>query len=288
MRTPSFLALLFLILVGCSSSQKTTNSQELNREPSPRDAGLVEMSPTKPSTLESLPPVTIETKVNVEDKLDKKLQEAIIKQNDRAIAISAREILIREPQNISALNALALFHYRKGQIDLAKSLLNKAIASDSKVSLLYSNLAFIYQSTDDEEQAVQIYRQALQIDDSNAIAAANLGALYLRRKDYQKAKVAFDIAVNKGQRDWKTLSNYGVTLMALGLYPQADQQFKKAVELQSQNLQVQMNYAILLIEHMNKLTEGLAVLNRVRFMGPGPDLRKKISELEKRAKSVLK
>jgi Flp pilus assembly protein TadD len=281
--------LLSLFLVNCASKEPSTSSS-LPARPSPREAGLVEMSTPKTISTESLPPVNIEpeSKNTAADSLMQNLTEAIQKQDERKIAISAREILIRDPENMTALNALALFHYRKGQMELAKHLLNKAIGLHPEASLLYSNLGFVHQSLNEDEEAIRLYRKAIQIDSSSAIAAANIGYLYLQKKDFRKAQVALEMAVDKGQRDWKTLSNLGVTLMALGQFDKAYPQLKKAVELQSQNMSVQLNYAILLIEHMNRLPEGLEVINKIRFMGPGPDLRKKISELENRAKSVLK
>lgn len=279
---------LSLALIGCSSTQKSSESKRPMKA-TPRDQGLVEMVPQAHGKVENLPPVAEQQAQGAtSDKLMTQLQEAIQKQDDRNIAIHARELLIRSPNDISALNALALFYFKKGQFDTAKTLLNKAISVEPQVSLLYSNLGFVLQSQNEDEEATQLYRQALKIDAFNAIAAANVGSIYLKRKDYRKAQVAYEIAVEKGQRDWKTLSNYGVVLTAVGNYPLAYTQLKSAVAQQSQNLEVNLNFAILLIEHMNKLPEGLEVINKMRFIGPGPDLRKKISELENRAKSVLK
>lgn len=280
--------LLVLTVAGCSSSQKSSDEKK-PLKPTPRDQGLVEMVPQAQGKVENLPPVAVDAApTTTSDKLMNQLQEAIQKQDDRNIAIYSRELLIRSPSDISALNALALYYFKRGQFETAKTLLNKAISVEPQVSLLYSNLGFIVQSQGQDDEATQLYRQSLKIDPLNAIAAANIGSIYLKRKDYQKAKVAFEIAVEKGQRDWKTLSNYGVALTALGNYELAYSQLKSATSQQSQNLEVNLNLAILLIEHMNKLPEGLEVINKIRFIGPGPDLRKKISELENRAKSVLK
>lgn len=279
--------LMSLLIVACSSSEKSSSSHNVLK-PTPRDQGLVEMVPQAQGKIENLPPVAEQAQTSTSDKLMTQLQEAIQRQDDRSIAIHSRELLIRSPNNISALNALALFYFKKGQFETSKTLLNKAISIEPQVSLLYSNLGFVVQSQGQEDEAAQLYRQSLKVDSFNGIAAANIGALYLKRKDYRKAQVAFEIAVEKGQRDWKTLSNYGVALTALGNYDLAFKNLKSAATLQSQNLEVNLNLAILLIEHMNKLPEGLEVINKIRFIGPGPDLRKKISELENRAKSVLK
>ncbi|MFN8791061.1 MAG: tetratricopeptide repeat protein [Bdellovibrionales bacterium] len=288
-------AILILTLAGCSSSNHSGSSSSTDTS-----GGLTDINeaPQKPSA-QPLPPVALEPEKTASataptsapaaaDRLEGKLNNAIQKQDERAIAISARELLIRNPQDIKALNALALYHFRQGEIEMAKSLLTKAIAIDGNVSMLHTNLGMVHQTQAELYEALQSYRAALRVDPSNAIAAANIGALYAQKKDYRKAQVALEIAVQKGQRDWRTLSNYGVTLMALGKYQNSEPYLKRSMELQPQNVEILLNYAILLIEHLGKPSEGLDVISKIRFAGPGPELRKRISDLENRAKSVLK
>lgn len=288
-------AILILALAGCSSanhSDSNSSGETLG--------GLADINEApKKQSQQPLPPVAIESEksgpaatptsspVSV-DRLTEKLNNAIQKQDERAIAISARELLIRNSQDIKALNALALYHFRHGEIEMAKSLLNKAIGIDGNISILHTNLGMVHQTQSELYEALQSYRAALRVDPSNAIAAANIGALYAQKKDYRKAQVALEIAVQKGQRDWRTLSNYGVTLMALGKYQNSEPYLKRSMELQPQNIEILLNYAILLIEHLGKPSEGLDVISKIRFAGPGPELRKRISDLENRAKSVLK
>jgi Flp pilus assembly protein TadD len=283
------LALFSLVIfVGCSSTEERSGSYKK----SPPEDGLVDLTETpkkKETSPEPLPPVK-DTNSEDESKSKSKsldeLDRAIQKQDEFQIAVSARQMLIQNPQDPKALNALALYHFRKGELGAAKALLNKAIAAHPNISMLFSNLGIVLQTMDEDIEAVRAFREALKVDPFNAVAAANVGAYYARVKDYSKAQVALELAVQKGQRDWRTINNYGVTLMALGKYPLAETQLKKASELQPQNVQVLMNYASLLVEHISKPAEGLEVLNKIRFIGPGPDLRKKISELEIKAKSL--
>lgn len=282
------LTLLALSLAACSSSPKSESVA--TSDPQEGLADVTEPPPKKAQS-QPLPPVVAEqpnTAAPNTDRLNSQLNAAIQKQDDRAIAIAARELLIRTPNDVKALNALALYHYRHGELDLSKSLLNKAIATDPNVSMLHSNLGMIFQTQNEMFDAIRSYREALKIDPYNPIASANLGAIYAKEKDYRKAQVALEMAVQKGQRDWRTLSNYGVSLMALGKYQASEPFLKKASELQPQNSEVLLNYAILLIDHLAKPSEGLDVISKIRYAGPGPELRKKISDLENRAKSVLK
>ncbi len=279
---------IFLFLAACSSSQKSGPSASSNQE------GLVDMTDVPHAGAQesaALPPA-VESEPNAPsttvDATNAKLDAAIKKQDERGIAIAAREILIRTPNDIKALNALGLYHYRRGEIDLAKALIAKAIAADPKVSMLYANLGLIHQTQKDLGEAIRSYREALRLDPYNPVAAANLGSIYADQLDYRKAQAALEVAVTRGQRDWKTLNNYGVSLMAIGKYNQAEVQLKRATELQPQSANVLMNYAILLIDHLAKPSEGLDVISKIRLIGTGPDLRKQVLELENRAKSGLK
>jgi Flp pilus assembly protein TadD len=281
-----------MVFVACSSSPQKSNSSGSNSESSGNQtvADVSDMPKKKDMSAEvrpaqALPPVNTsveKTKDAVSDDLDKAIQA----QDNRAIALAARQVLLQSPQDAKALNALALYHYGKGELNTAKALLNKAIAGHDQISVLYSNLGIVLQAMKEDEDAVKAFREALKVDPFNAIAAANVGAYYADMKDYNKAQVALEIAVEKGQRDWRTLNNYGVTLMALGKYSAAESPLKKAVELQSQNTAVLANYAILLIDHLSEPAEGLEVINKIRFIGTSPDIRKKISELEIKAKSL--
>lgn len=274
-----------LVLAGCASSPDKPSYQK-----SAPHVGLVDLGETQKKTETSaqpLPPINSQAAdEKLENKSDLELDRAIQKQDDRAIAISARQILIQSPLDPKALNALALYHFRRGELGAAKALLNKAIAAHDQISMLFSNLGIVLQAAKEDTDAVKAYRQALNIDPFNPIAAANVGAYYAQMKDYNKAQVALEIAVEKGQRDWRTLNNYGVTLMARGQYPAAETQLKRSVELQPQNTAVLLNYATLLIDHLGKQGQGLDVINRIRFIGPSPDMRKRISELENKAKSL--
>ncbi len=280
-----YYLLILLTLAGCASSSdnKTGYSKSAPEE------GLVDLgdAPKKREmSPQPLPPVETPSEEKTKNTAHSELDRAIQNQDDRQIAISARQVLIQTPQDPRALNALALYHFRRGELNAAKAMLNKAIASHEQISMLYSNLGIVLQAAKEDTDAVKAYRQALKVDPFNPIAAANVGAYYAQVKDYNKAQVALEIAVEKGQRDWRTLNNYGVTLMALGKYPIAEAQLKRSADLQPQNSAVLLNYAILLVDHLGKPAQGLEVLNKIRFMGPSPEVRKRISELEIKAKSL--
>lgn len=278
--------LLFLVLfVGCSSTQEQPDSY---RKSDPAE-GLVDMAEApkkKDVSPEPLPPVKAAVDGDAKTKSLNELDKAIQKQDEFQIAVSARQMLIQNPQDPKALNALALYHFRKGELGAAKALLNKAIAAHPHLSMLFSNFGIVLQAIGEDGEAVRAFREALKVDPFNAVAAANVGAYYAQNRDYLKAQVALELAIQRGQRDWRTINNYGVTLMALGKSSLAESNLKKASEIQPQNVQVLLNYASLLVEHLNKPAEGLEVINKIRFIGPSPDLRKRISELEIKAKSL--
>ena len=57
---------------------------------------------------------------------------------------------------------------------------------------------------------------------------------------------------------------------------------------QNNNREILLNYAILLIDHLNKFKEGVDVLSRLKFVGPPSESRNRIIALENKAKAGLK
>jgi Flp pilus assembly protein TadD, contains TPR repeats len=216
------------------------------------------------------------------------LNEAVKTQNDERIYHASTQILATSPNDIKALNALAMYHFRKGRPELARYLLNKGIAANSRVPALYSNLGIVQLSQDENREAIKSFRKALDVDSSDAIAAANVGSLYIAEKDYNKAAVALETAYRKGVRDPKLLNNYGIALTAQGKYDKAREVYDQALKENSSNKEALFNLAVLLVDHMEKYSDAMEVINRLKFVGGPADSRSQINALENKAKAGLK
>lgn len=216
------------------------------------------------------------------------LNEAIKAQSDDRIYQAATQILTLSPNDARALNALAMYHYKRGRFDLCRYLLSKAISSSPKMAELYSNMGIVQLAQNERREAIKSFRKALDINNDDAVAAANLGAIYVQERDYTKAGVVLETAYRRGVRDARVLNNYGIALTAQGKLDRAEEMYKAALKENNNSKEVLFNYAILLVDHMQKYQDGLDLINRLKFVGGPADSRNRIIALENKAKAGLK
>ena len=216
------------------------------------------------------------------------LNAAIKSQNEESIRAAAEKIVTRVPNDDRALNALAMVHYRKGQFDHAIYLLDRAIGAHPKKAELYSNVGLVQLAKNERNDAVKSFRKAVELNADDGVSNANLGAIYVAEKDYHKAAVVLETAYKRGPRDPKTLNNYGISLAATGKGDKAKSVYEEALKDSSNNREVMLNYAILLVDHLGQTKEGLDVINRLKFLGPGSESRERLSILENKAKAGVK
>ena len=224
---------------------------------------------------------------NAPTTLTKKLQDALREQNENHIMKAAADILAGYPQDILALNSMAMSHYRQGRMTMAKYFLNKAIKLNSQYAELHSNLGLVFLAEKEKRSAIQSFRRALQVNPRDPVSSANLGAIYVVERDYDKAIVLLEASVKAGFKDYKTMTNYGVALTAQEKYAQALSAYQAALEQQQQSQETILNLAILQIVHMKKMREGQDLLNRLKFVETKPEWRTLIKDLEKRTQMSL-
>lgn len=216
------------------------------------------------------------------------LSDAIETGHDEAIARAASNVLSKNPNDAKALNAMGLVHYRKGHLPAALLMLDKALKADPRLAAAHNNRGLVYLAQKEDADALKEFRKALEIDPTNGVAAGNIGSIYIENKDYTKALVAMEIAYRQNSKDPKILNNYGIALTANEKYSQAKDVYRKAMDSSSGNKDIMLNYAILLIDHMKQNKDGLDLLNKIRFLGPSPEVRNRINVLENTAKAGLK
>ncbi len=286
MRNKIIFSLALVMTAGCSS---TSSKREKSNSYSPRSEV---MEAPKVDRREAPAPVMSEKDkvkpVAPAASLYDSLNEGIKNQNDEKIFNSATMILTQNPNDLKALNAMGLYHYKKGRFDLAKYLFSKAIGANPNSAESYSNLGVVYLAQNERREAIKSFRKALSLNSSDAVASANLGAIYVQEKDYNKAIFALEIAYNKGLRDSKNLNNYGVALAATKKYDRAEEIYKIALKDQNTNKEVLVNYAILLVENLGKNQEGLDLISRLKFVGVPSEARNRINALENKAKAGVK
>ncbi|PIS10605.1 MAG: adventurous gliding motility protein T [Bdellovibrio sp. CG10_big_fil_rev_8_21_14_0_10_47_8] len=276
------LTILILVVTGCSSSEK--------REAAPAKSPLTSRIQA-PVPVEGADEATATSEVKEVESTPTEsqvLKETVAGGNDEAISRAAIQVLSRNPRDLAALNALGLVYYHKGQLGAAQLMFDKALRVNANAAGVYNNLGLTYLAEKDLSLAIQSFRRAIELDPNQGDAAANLGAIYLNQKDYTKALVALEMAIGKLGSDQRVLNNYAIALTAGGKASQAQENYKKALQLNSNNKDVMLNYAALMINQLKKYSDGLDLLNKLKFLGPSPEARNQMNVLENKAKAGLK
>lgn len=287
MKQLSLLTIL-LFLVGCSSQPSRNNIQDVtDNNAAFADAPELEQEMEEPVAKadreEPPPPAAPPTSSQYSA-----LNEAIKAQNDERIYQAATQILTQSPNDPKALNALAMYHYKRSRFQLSQYLLVKAIGANGRMAELHSNLGIVHLAQGEQKEALNAFRKAMSIDNDEPVAASNLGAIYVAHKDYGKAQVVLETAYRKGVRDIRVLNNYAVALTAHRKYDRAEDLYKTVLKENASSKEALYNYAILLIDHMGKFKDGLEVISRLKFVGGPAETRNQIIGLENRAKAGLK
>ena len=286
------LILPVLFLAACSSAPKANESSPEESSLAVSDAPAIDGQEEKndKSAIEEVKssPEPERPKQPVGSSQYSNLNAAIKASSDEGIYKSATDILAQSLNDARALNALAMYHYKRGRFDLSRYLLSKALSTNSKSSELYSNFGIVQLAQNERREAIKSFRKALDLNRDDAVAASNLGAIYVQERDYNKGALVLETAYRKGVRDARVLNNYAVALTAQGKFDKAADLYKVILKENSSNKEAMFNYAVLLIDRMAKYEDGLEIIGRLKFVGGPGDTRNKIIALENKAKAGLK
>ncbi len=276
------LVAVTFVMICCASKPKPANHDEdvaTGDDSNVSEAAPSAEKPMATSTVSAVPKETQKATANL-------LDEAIRSQSDEKILKAATQALLQNSSDAKALNALALYNYKKGKLPTARYLLNKAVQLQPSAEI-YNNLGVVHLALEENREALQAFRQAFSINPQDGVIAANLGAIFVDQRNYSKAVVALETAYQKGLRDFRVLNNYAIALTATGKGLQAQALYEKALKDQSNNKDLLFNQAVLLVEVLKKYKEGSEVLNRLKFVGGSPEQRSRIKDLENKVKIGL-
>ena len=280
------LVLIFTLSIfvwGCSSGEKKTDSTEKNKAIESKRQENVESNDSSEVVTTTAKPATA-----VEDSSYGSLNKAISANNDESIYRASIDILHQNANDLRALNALGMYHYRKGHYPAAEYFFKKANKVNPQSTEVLNNLGLLALSQGERREATGYFRKALAVDPQNSIAAANIGSIYVEDKDYTKAQVALEIAYKKLSRDFKIMNNYAVVLTANGKYEKAKEIYREVLRGNETQKEVLFNYSILLIDHLKQYSEGMDIINKLKFHGMTAEMKSKVAAMELAAKSAAK
>ena len=205
------------------------------------------------------------------------------------ITAEAAKILGTNPNDPVALNALAMYHYKKGKIGAAKLLINRAFEKNQTSAALYNNYAVLLLEEGDHVGAAENFKKALRVDDRHAEAMGNLGSLYVAGGDNARALPLLEQSYRKNKNNPAIANNYAIALRANKDLDGAKRVYEEALKTNARDVPTLLNYAILLIEFMGKPKEGLDLVYKIKFLEQErKDVLTRANALEKKAKSELK
>jgi Flp pilus assembly protein TadD len=285
----SLVSILALTLIQCSNKPKSnTNGEELPAVAAEGTGSVIEESgqPQKAGTKKSGGQAAVTTIPSSQktDGVEKAgytaLNLHIKNQDDESILKEGSALLMKNPNDVKAINAMAMAYYKRAQYPLAKSLLLRALKANAGAYEVHSNLGVVQLALGEKNEALKSFKKSIELNPSDYVSASNAGSLYVVEQDFEKASVVLEIAYSKGYRNPKVLSNYAVALTATGKYEKADKIYREALKENANNKEVLYNHAILLIQFLKKNEEGLEIVKKLKFLGVPEEGRKKIQELQ--------
>ena len=140
-------------------------------------------------------------------------------------------LLSDNPKAWVAYTNLGYIYRSVGKIENAISLYRKAIEIIPDDPNAYYNLANTYYDIGETEQAIELYRKTIKIDSHYVNAYNNLGLIYNNIGKTNEAIDLFRRAIQINPRQAKTYYNLGLTYENIGSSEEAIELYEKAIEI---------------------------------------------------------
>lgn len=218
------------------------------------------------------------------------LGEAIKSGVEEKVVAAGSKILSKDPNNVRALNGMAVHYINNNKEGLAKILLDRALKVNANEPALHNNLGVIALKEGDLRRAIVNFQKALEVKSDYLTGATNLGSIFLEYKDYSRALGPLSESYRTVKSDLRrgqkaaveVANNYAVALMGTGEPKKAKSVFEAIVDGDSRSPEPLLNYAILLGEVLNEKREAAKILSKVKFMSDNQRILKKVEVLEQR------
>ena len=103
--------------------------------------------------------------------------------------------LAKQPNNPDLMNQRAIIHFKRNELNQARSILRQGIRAAPKNGSLHNNLGFIYLIIEDDRRAQSEFKLAITHAEKPAIPHCNLGTLYMTTNKLDLAIKAFESAL---------------------------------------------------------------------------------------------
>ena len=197
---------------------------------------------------------------------------AVQSENEAEAIGEAAKILAKNVQDEVVLNGLAIFYLQTNRPDLAKIYLGKALKSKLPKAVLQNNravAALMESKKNGLKPVVDDLISTLRENETSGPAAANLGYILLDHQDITNAVGYLEVAAKAFPDDPAILNNYAIALKYAEEFNMAKRFYERALSKESSNLNIQLNYARLLVDKFkgSNKEEAVEILNKLKFIG---------------------
>ncbi|MCB9026189.1 MAG: tetratricopeptide repeat protein [Bdellovibrionaceae bacterium] len=208
---------------------------------------------------------------------------------EKDVLKNIQERLSKNPEDVKTLNMLGVYYLKEKQLGLANFAFGKGLLFDKENPAIYNNLGVIEIKKGDIRQAIVNFKKALSFNPKYKPAQTNLSSIYLDYKDFKSSIGPIEDSYDDLKKDLsrgsvmavQAANNYAVALVGLGDNKKAKSIYEKIMDGGSRDVDVMMNYAILLAKVLKEKTDSIKIFSKIKFTSEDPVILNKIKELEK-------
>jgi tetratricopeptide (TPR) repeat protein len=196
-----------------------------------------------------------------------------------------KKVLTVEPANVTALTTRGLIFLKKGDLRLARwTFEQKVITEDPNVSEAYGNLGIVYDKLGNMPGAVKNFKKAIDVDADNLQARLNYGAILLNYLNYAAAQEQYDYVLKAQADNVEAVVGRGSSLYGQRQYPEAIAEYEKAYKLDGRKIELLERIGYLHEAFLNDIPKAVDYYRRyaqLAKLGPNADVVLKANLLEK-------
>ena len=140
--------------------------------------------------------------------------------------------IFEEPRNVAPLNVLAMLYFEKGRYNEAIRLYKRALELEPDNPEVLNNLGYIYAEEEvNLDEAMSLVQKALKLRPDSGYIADSLGWIYFKKGSYDDALYYLEKAVNVSPNDPTINEHLGDVFLAKKNFQKALDLYRKALYL---------------------------------------------------------
>ena len=151
-----------------------------------------------------------------------------------------QSVLAEDPQNADAAHYGGLVRYQQGDLDGARTLLERALALTPHDANVFSNLGMVLSALEQYDKAMPLFAQALRLDPQHTDALNNIAVTMKKLHRHRDALPLFERVVRSRPDNADALFNLGETQYRINRIDEAIETYLKALEIDPRHSAVRL------------------------------------------------